>query len=354
MKREKLNQWARGRSTPYKLVLRAKIVLRASEGAQDKQIAGELRTTRNTVSLWRKRFISLRTDGLEKDAPRGGAPITISERKIKKIVEATMKTKPENATHWSTRSMAHAYGVSHMTVQRIWKAYNLQPHRIEYFKLSVDDKFEEKLRDVVGLYLNPPGHAIVLCVDEKTQIQALDRSQTILPLRPGQPEKQSYNYKRNGTTDLFAALNVLEGKIVAGKCHKSHRAKEFLSFLRRIDSNTPKEFELHIVLDNLSTHKTPEVEIWLLRHPRFHFHFIPKGCSWLNQIERWFTELSQKRIRRGIFRSEAELCHAIYSYIDGYNSNRQAKPFQWTATADDILGKISKMQLRQDQAVTGH
>ncbi|MDG7001274.1 MAG: IS630 family transposase, partial [Nitrososphaerota archaeon] len=259
-------------------------------------------------------------------------------------------TKPPGAMHWSTRSMARAQGVSHMTVKRIWAAYHLQPHRMEHFKFSRDRRFEEKLRDVVGLYLNPPEHAIVLSIDEKMQIQALDRTQTMLPMRPGLPERQTHDYGRNGTTDLFAALNVLDGKVIA-ECHKRHRAKEFMSFLRTVNRDAPAGMDLHIVLDNLSTHKTKEVNRWLLTHPRFHFHFVPSGSSWINQVERWFKQLTDRRIRRGTFRSDAELFHALYAYIDAWNAS--AQPFKWTATAEAILGKIAKIKLRQDLAVTG-
>ena len=349
--RIQLDRWARGRSTPHRLVLRARIVLRAADGAQDKQIAEELGTTRITAALWRHRFLSARLRGLESDAPRPGGPPSLPDSKIEAIVHDTLHTKPPNATHWSTRSMARKHGVSPMTVQRIWKARRLQPHRVEHFKLSRDRHFEEKLRDVVGLYLNPPEHALVLSVDEKTQIQALDRTQAILPLRPGIPERQTHDYRRNGTTDLFAALNVLEGKVI-GECHKRHRHQEFIAFLRTIDRNTPPDLDLHLVLDNLSAHKTPEVKRWLVRHPRFHFHFVPTSSSWLNQVERWLNELTQKRIRRGTFHNVAELTQTLYAYIENWNDG--ATPFVWTATADEILGKVARARLRQDLAVTGH
>jgi len=349
--RRQLTAWARGRSVPHRLVFRSRIVLRAAGGAQDKQIAQELQTTRVTAALWRRRFLSSRLQGLLTDAPRPGGPPSIPDRKIESIVRDTLETKPQDATHWSTRSMAERHGVSHMTVQRIWRARRLQPHRVERFKLSTDRRFEEKLRDVVGLYLHPPEHALVLSVDEKTQIQALDRTQTILPLRPGIPERQTHDYRRNGTTDLFACLNVLEGKVI-GECHKRHRAKEFLRFLRTIDRDTPPDLDLHLVLDNLGTHKTPEVKRWLARHPRFHFHFVPTGSSWLNQVEEWFRELTRRRIRRGTFRSEAELCQALYAYIE--NWNERAQPFQWTATPDEILAKIARVRLSTGRSVTDH
>ena len=349
--RDQLVAWSRGRTVPFRLVLRARIVLRAADGAQDKQIAQELDTTRITAALWRRRFLISRLQGLMTDAPRPGGPPSLPDKKIEAIVRDTLETKPEAATHWSSRLMAERHGVSHTTVQKIWRARRLQPHRVERFKLSTDRNFEEKLRDVVGLYLHPPEHALVLSVDEKTQIQALDRTQTILPLRPGIPERQTHDYRRNGTTDLFACLNVLEGKVF-GECHKRHRAKEFLAFLRTIERSTPPELDLHLVLDNLSTHKTPEVRRWLLRHPRFHFHFVPTGSSWLNQVEEWFNLLTKRRIRRGTFRSEAELCHALYAYID--NWNEKAGPFQWTKTADEILDRIRRARLSKGTSVPLH
>ncbi|MGI0055709.1 MAG: IS630 family transposase [Thermoplasmata archaeon] len=349
--RAQLVAWSHGRAVPHRLVLRSRLVLRAADGAQDKQIAAELRTTRITAALWRRRFLTSRVQGLLADAPRPGGPPSLSEAKIRAIVRDTLHTKPPNATHWSTRTMAERHRVSPMTVQRIWLARRLQPHRLEHFKLSRDHHFEEKLRDVVGLYLHPPEHALVLSVDEKTGIQALNRTQTILPLRPGLPERQTHDYRRNGRMDLFAALNVLEGKVI-GECYKRHRAKEFLSFLRTIDRSTPPELDLHLVLDNLSVHKTPEVKEWTLRHPRFHFHFVPTGSSWLNQVEPWFNQLTQKRIRRGTFRSEAELCQALYAYIE--NWNERAGPFQWTATPEAILEKIARVRLSIDGSVTRH
>lgn len=348
---DQLTSWARGRSTPHRLVLRARIVLRASEGAQNKTIAEELRTEPNTVALWRRRFLDLRLHGLEQDAPRPGGPTTLPDSKIRAIVETTLQTKPPDATHWSTRTLAKALGVSRMTVHRVWRARRLQPHRIERFKLSRDKHFEEKLRDVVGLYLDPPEHALVLSVDEKTQIQALDRTQSILPLRPGLPERQTHDYRRNGTTDLFAALSVAEGTVL-GECHKRHRAKEFLTFLRTIDRNTPADLDLHLVLDNLATHKTPAVKRWLVRHPRFHFHFVPTGSSWLNQVERWFNDLTRKRIRRGTFHSERELIEALKTYLATYNDC--PRPFRWTATPEEILRKIARVRLNVEPAGTAH
>jgi transposase len=349
--RRQLESWARGRSTPFRIVLRAKIVLRAADGLQDKQIAAELNAQRNTCALWRGRFHRLRLAGIEQDAPRSGGPFTLPDSKIRAIVHDTLHTKPYNSTQWSVRLMAAKHGVSPDTVARIWKARRLQPHRLEHYKLSTDRHFEEKLRDVVGLYLNPPEHALVLSVDEKTQIQALDRTQSILPVRPGVPERQTHDYRRNGTTDLFAAMDIVEGRII-GECHKRHRAREFLAFLRTLDRSTPPELDLHLVLDNLSTHKTPEVKRWVLRHPRFHFHFVPTGSSWLNQVERWFNDLTYRRIRRGTFRSERELIDMLKLYIARYNE--VPRPFQWRATADEILVKVTRNRLSLDLAGTGH
>lgn len=349
--RDQLLSWARGRSTPFRLVLRAKIILRAADGVQNKQIAEELGAQPNTCALWRSRFYRLRLAGIEQDAPRPGGPFTLPDTTIQAIVHDTLHTPPPNATHWSVRTMARRHGVSPDTVQRIWKARRLQPHRVEHYKLSRDKHFEQKLRDVVALYLNPPEHALVLSVDEKTQIQALDRTQAILPLRPGVPERQTHDYRRNGTTDLFAALNVLNGRII-GECHKRHRAKEFLAFLRTLDRSTPAELDLHLILDNLSTHKTAQVKRWVLRHPRFHFHFVPTSSSWLNQVERWFNDLTQKRIRRGTFHSELELIQALKLYIETYNE--VPRPFEWRATADQILLKVTRNRLNVALAGTPH
>jgi len=346
-----LTSWARGRSTPHRLVLRSRIVLHAAEGAQNKAIAQELHTEPNTVALWRMRFLDLRLHGLEQDAPRPGGPTTLPDSKIRAIVETTLQSKPPDATHWSTRSLARTLGVSRMTVHRVWKARRLQPHRMEHFKLSRDKHFEEKLRDMVGLYLNPPQHALVLSVDEKTQIQALDRAQAILPLRPGIPERQTHDYRRNGTADLLAALNVAEGTVI-GECHKRHRAKEFLAFLRSIDRDTPADLDLHLILDNLATHKTPAVKRWLVRNSRFYFHFVPTGSSWLNQVERWFNDLTRKRIRRGTFHSERELIETLKTYLATYNDC--PRPFQWTATPEKILRKIAHVRLNVEPAGTAH
>ncbi|MGI0131029.1 MAG: IS630 family transposase [Thermoplasmata archaeon] len=349
--RGSLTSWARGRSTPFRLVLRAQIALHAAEGFQNKRIAELLHTQANTCALWRNRFHQLRLAGIQDDAPRAGGPLLLPDATVKGIVHDTLHSKPPNATHWSTRSMAAKYGVSPNTVHKIWSARRLQPHRLEHYKLSTDRQFEEKLRDVVALYLNPPEHALVLSVDERTQIQALDRTQSILPIRKGVPERQTHDYRRNGTTDLFAALNVVTGRIV-GECHKRHRAKEFLAFLRTLDRTTPHELDLHLILDNLATHKTARVKRWVLRHPRFHFHFVPTSSSWLNQVEQWFKEITDKRIRRGTFQSEWELIDALKLYIEQYNE--VPRPFIWRATADQIMEKIRWHRLNVELARTAH
>jgi len=337
--KSKLDAWARGRSLAVRLVLRARIIQMAAKGALNQEIAKELNISRPTVQLWRNRFLAQRLVGLEKDAPRPGRIPKISPAKIAAVVEATLQRTPENATHWSARSMAKAQGISRMAVQRIWKQYNLKPHLVETFKLSRDKHFLEKLRDVVGLYLNPPDKALVLCVDEKSQIQALDRTQPIFALRPGIPARQTHDYKRNGTTTLFAALSMLDGKVI-GDCLPRHRHQEFIRFLKRIDSETPPSLDLHLIVDNYGAHKHPRVQTWLERHPRFHLHFIPTSSSWLNMVERWFREMTDKRLRRGTFANVTSLVKTIKDYIHNHNQNPQA--FVWTATADRIMAKIAK------------
>ena len=334
-----LETWSRGRSLPVRLVQRARIIQMAAEGALNRTIANTLNVSRPTVQLWRDRFLALRLRGLEKDAPRPGRIPKIPQAKVEAVVEATLHSTPPNETHWSARSMAKAHGLSRMTVQRIWKQYNLKPHLVETFKLSRDKRFLEKLYDVVGLYLNPPDKAIVLCVDEKSQIQALDRTRPLLPLRPGLPARQTHDYKRNGTTTLFAALSMLDGKVI-GDCMPRHRHQEFIRFLKRIDAETPTDLDLHLIVDNYGTHKHPRVQCWLQRHPRFHLHFIPTSSSWLNMVERWFREITDRRLRRGTFVNVRSLIKAINDYIDGHNQNPRA--FVWTATPAAILEKIAK------------
>jgi len=334
-----LRRWARGRSVAARLVLRAKIVLAAAEGRQNKQIAEELGTLRKTVALWRTRFAEQRLAGLEKDAPRGGRPATAKQRLAALIVKTTTTQTPPGATHWSTRSLAQHLGASPTMVHRVWKETNLQPHRVKTFKVSNDPQFAEKLVDVVGLYLNPPEHAIVLCVDEKTQIQALDRTQKSLPIYPGRLGTLTHDYKRHGTTTLFAALNVAEG-IVIDSCMQRHRHQEWIKFLGEIDRRTPQDMDLHLIVDNYATHKHAKVRRWLARHPRFHMHFTPTSSSWLNLVERWFRELTQKRLRRGVFMNVAALEAAIEDYVEHHND--QAKAFRWTATPEQILAKVRR------------
>lgn len=331
--------WARARSLPLRLVTRARLILLAASGMENQRIAQKLGVSRPTVQLWRERFLSLRVAGLKKDAPRPGRIPGMSDEKVKAIIDATLQTKPVNATHWSTRTMAMAQGVSRMAVQRIWKMYNLKPHRIKTFKVSRDKHFVEKVHDVVGLYLNPPDKALVLCVDEKSQIQALERTQPGLPLKKGRCETMTHDYKRHGTTTLFAALSMLDGKVI-GECMPRHRHQEFIKFLQTIDKETPTDFALHIIVDNYATHKHARVKAWLKRHPRFHLHFIPTSSSWLNMVERWFREITDKRIRRGNFQNVKALIQVIKEYVS--NHNQKPKIFKWSATADQILAKVAK------------
>jgi len=311
----------------------------AANGILSRDIAKKLHISRPTVQLWRQRFLSLRLVGLEKDAPRPGRLPKIPQKKVNAIVEATLHTTPVNATHWSTRSMAKAQGVSEATVRRIWKQHNLKPHLVETFKLSRDKHFIEKLCDVVGLYVNPPDKAIVFCVDEKSQIQALDRTQPLLPLRPGIPARQTHDYKRNGTTTLFAALSMLDGTVI-GDCMPRHRHQEFIRFLQLINVKTPADMKLHLIVDNYGTHKHPRVQSWLKRHPRFKLHFTPTSSSWLNLVERWFREITDKRIRRGSFKNVQMLITTIQDYIDTHNQNPRV--FIWSASVENILAKITK------------
>lgn len=336
--RKMLETWVRAGTSPQRLVMRARICLLAAEGMSNSAIAHEVGTTRPTVILWRKRFAAKGVMGISEDAPHGPSAKRIDSQKVKQIVEATLHTTPKDATHWSTRTMAQAQGVSNATVSRIWDAHGLQPHRVETFKLSKDKRFVEKLTDVVGVYLNPPEKAIVLCVDEKTQIQALDRTQPGLPMKTGRCGTMTHDYKRNGTTCLFAALNVAEGKVI-GTCYPRHRNEEFLKFLRKIDRETPKDMQLHLILDNYGTHNHPNVKKWLSKHKRFHLHFTPTGSSWLNLVERWFGEITRKRIRRGVFKSVPDLVSTIEEFIAANNDN--PKPFVWTKKANEILDKVN-------------
>jgi transposase len=334
-----LATWVRGRSFPLRLVQRAQIILMAADGTLNQEIARRMKISRPTVQLWRQRFLALRLSGLEKDAPRPGRIPRISAQKIRAVVEATLQTTPPNATHWSTRSMARVQGLSEATIRRIWRQHNLKPHLVKTFKLSRDRHFVEKLRDVVGLYLNPPDKSLVLCVDEKSQIQALDRTQPGLPMKKGRCGTMTHDYKRNGTTTLFAALSMIDGKVI-GDCMPRHRHQEFIRFLRKIDGETPTGLDLHLIVDNYGTHKHPRVKSWLRRHPRFHLHFTPTSSSWLNMVERWFRELTEKRIRRGTFWNVATLIAAIKDYLDNHNQNPRV--FVWSAPVERILTKIAK------------
>jgi transposase len=347
--RTTLRQWARGRSTPMRLVHRAQIVLRAAEGKQNIEIAEELGIDRTIVNRWRRRFAEKGLAGIEKDAPRGGRPATKRQKVAAKIIRVTTQEKPENATHWSTNSLAKHLGVSQSMVSRVWRANGLKPHLNRTFKVSNDRQFIEKLVDVVGLYLNPPERAMVFGVDEKSQIQALDRTQPMLPLKKGRCGTMTHDYVRNGTTTLFAALNVAEGRLI-GKCMPRHRHQEFIKFLKLIDSQTPADLDLHLIVDNYATHKHPKVKSWLKRHPRFHLHFTPTSSSWLNLVERWFREITDKRIRRGVFRSVKELIAAINDYIEKYNTDPKA--FVWTAKAETILEKVRRARAVLDKMQT--
>lgn len=341
-----LVKWSRGRSTSVRLAQRAMIVLAAADGRENKDIAVDLGCTRRTVGTWRNRFAADRVNGIEKDAPRGGRAATQRERFEAEIIRKTTQEVPPNATQWSTRKLAAAIGCDDGLVQRVWKDNGLKPHLTKTFKVSNDPKFAEKLVDVVGLYLNPPEHALVLSCDEKSQIQALDRTQKSLPLFPGRLKTQTHDYKRNGTTTLFAAIELAEGKIIA-ECMPRHRHQEWIKFLKKIDTETPRELDLHLIVDNYATHKHPKVQNWLKRNKRFHIHFIPTSSSWLNVIERWFRDITCNRIRNGVFRSVEQLEKAIGDYIDHHNAN--PKTFVWTKKAEDILEKVKRARAALDK-----
>jgi len=345
--RSELISLSRRRSTAQGRAMRARIILACANGDYGKDIAASLGVDPITVSKWRRRFAAHRMDGLS-DEPRAGAPRTVDDARIEEIIVRTLESLPPGATHWSSRSMAQASGVSFMTVQRIWRAFSLQPHRVERFKLSTDPDFVAKTRDVVGLYVAPPQHAIVLCVDEKSQIQALDRSQPMLPLRPGQVERQTYDYKRHGTTSLFAALNVATGHVI-GRCYPRHRATEFRKFLDQIEANVPAEIDVHLVMDNYATHKTALIRNWLAKRPRWHVHLTPTSASWMNQVERFFGLLTEKQIRRGVHQSVASLTQAIEAFIQEHNA--KPKPFRWTKSADDILASIERFCTRTTNTI---
>jgi transposase len=337
--RQQLEQWAAAHGTPQQVALRCRIVLAAADGQPDVAIARQLSVNRKTVVLWRQRFDQKRLDGLWEIASGRGRKPRFDAGKIAAIVDATLHTKPDGATHWSCRTMAKSQGVSKSTINNIWQSLNLKPHRVKTFKLSRDPKFLEKMTDVVGLYLNPPEQALVLCVDEKSQIQALDRTQPGLPLKKGRCGTMTHDYKRNGTTTLFAALETLQGKVV-GQCYQRHRHQEFLKFLRTLDKEFPGPVPLHLVMDNYGTHKHEKVRNWLKRHPRFTLHFVPTSSSWLNLVERWFGHLDQKAIRRGVFRSVGDLQTSIQAFLAAWNED--PKPFVWTATVESITEKLAR------------
>lgn len=339
--RAELKSLASRRSTAQALALRSRIVLACAAGGQNKAIAAQLGLDRQTVGKWRRRFVERRLDGLH-DEPRSGAPRTVEDARIEAVIVRTLESLPRDATHWSSRGMAEASGLSVSTVQRIWRAFGLQPHRLETFKLSSDPNFVAKVRDVVGLYVSPPEHALVLCVDEKSQIQALDRSQPMLPMRPGQPARRSHDYKRHGVTSLFAALDIATGKVI-GQCFPRHRAAEFRKFLDEIEANVPRDLDVHLVMDNYATHKTPLIRAWFAKRPRWHVHLTPTSASWLNQVERFFADLTDKKLRRSVHRSVTQLSADIRAFIDSHNA--QPKPFRWTKSADDILASVERFCL---------
>ena len=346
--RETLQAWARRPKTTQALAHRARMILGCAEGKTNTAVAEELRVSKPTVGKWRSRFLERRVDGLL-DEPRPGTPRRTADADVARVVAMTLETTPTDATHWSTRSMARRSGLSHSTINRIWRAFGLQPHRTETFKLSSDPLFIEKVRDIVGLYLNPPDRALVLCVDEKTQIQALDRTRPLLPMRPGQAERRSHDYIRHGTTSLFAALEAETGRVI-GQCHRRHRSVEFRKFLDTIEDSVPTDLDVHLIVDNYGTHKTDLVRRWFAKRPRFHVHYTPTSASWLNLVERWFALLSEKQLHRGVHRSTIELESAIYHYLD--ITNNDPKPFVWTKTADQILANVSRFGQRTLD--TGH
>ena len=340
--RKTLQGWAQRRKTAQALALRARIVLACAEGKNNTTVSAAMRLCKQTVGKWRGRFLAKRLDGLL-DEPRPGAPRQIGDAQVERVITLTLESTPSNATHWSTRLMARRCGMSQSAVSRIWRAFALQPHRSETFKLSRDPLFIEKVRDIVGLYLNPPERALVLCVDEKAQIQALDRTQPLLPMRPGQIERRTHDYERHGTTSLFAALEMASGQVI-GECHRRHRAREFRQFLDTVDAATPAELDVHLILDNYGTHKTPLIQRWLVRHPRYHLHFTPTGSSWINLVERWFATLTERQLRRGVHRSTRELELALRHYVETYN--QEPKPFVWTKTAEEILAAVARFCAR--------
>jgi transposase len=337
-----LERYVRRGTTSKRLSTRAQIVLLCADGLNNKKVARRLRTSANTVGKWRARFVEARLDGLL-DEPRPGAPRKISDDSVEAVVVKTLESTPKGATHWSTRQMAKAVGLSRESIGRIWRTFGLKPHRTESFQLSKDPLLIEKVRDIVGLYMSPPANAVILSVDEKSQIQALNRTQPVLPLRPGQAERRTPDYDRHGTTTLFAALNVATGNVI-GKCYPRHRAMEFRKFLETVDAQVPPELDVHMVIDNYATHKAPIIKAWLAKHPRYHLHFTPTHGSWLNQVERWFGMLTQRQIKRGAHKSVAALKAAIEEFLAAHNGD--PKPFVWTKSADDIIAKIGRFATR--------
>jgi transposase len=333
-----LQRQVRRRRVARSLSERCRVILRCAEGAQSKAIAAELGLHEHTVGKWRRRFLKGRIEGLL-DEPRAGRPRSIDDDQVAEVIERTLRSTPADATHWSIRSMGAQTGFSHTTIRRIWTAFGLQPHRSETFKLSSDPLFVEKVRDIVGLYLSPPTHALVLSVDEKSQIQALNREQPVLPMAPGMPERRTPSYVRHGTTSLFAALDIASGFVI-GKCYKRHRAAEFLDFLKRIDARIPGDLDVHIVMDNYVTHKTAAIKAWLARRPRYHVHFTPTSASWINQVERWFAELTRKQIKRGVHTSTKQLEDDILAFIERHNES--PKPYRWVKSADEILASVKR------------
>lgn len=343
--REQLESWSRRRTSAQALAQRSRIVLGCASGATNRQVAAEERVSAATVGKWRARFVAERLDGLV-DEPRPGRPRTIADSKVDEVITRTLEAAPRDATHWSTRSMAAEVGLSQTAVSRIWRAFGLQPHRTETFKLSKDPQFVSKVRDIVGLYLDPPERAVVLCVDEKSGIQALDRTAPILPIAPGVPERRTHDYKRNGTSSLYAALDIASGKVIA-QTRRRHRAIEFKKFLQQLDREVPAELDVHVILDNASTHKTEQIKRWLVAHPRFVLHFTPTSSSWINLVERWFSELTTKKLQRGAHRSTRALDADIRTWIEHWNEN--PKPYVWVKTADEILDAISRYCTKQTQ-----
>ena len=348
--RKTLEKWSRGRSTPARLVQRARIVLAAADGTENIDIAAQVGTDRQTVGRWRNRFAKQRIAGIERDRPRGGRRATKRASVAAEIVRATTQTRPSDATHWSTRTLGAKLGVDHTMVHRVWRTAGLKPHLASTFKLSNDPQFVEKLVDVVGLYLNPPERALVLCADEKSQIQALDRTQPGLPMKRGRAGTMTHDYKRNGTTTLFAAMEMGKGRLIA-RCMDRHRHQEWIRFLKVVDEETPPDLALHVIVDNYATHKHPKVKSWLKRHPRFHMHFIPTSSSWLNMIERWFRELTDKQIRRGVFKSVKRLIDTIIASVEAHNAAPRA--YAWTATADEIIEKVRRARAALDKVPIG-